>query len=97
MRSMRTMLATFLVLVLMVASFQSACAGYKAAQRKGTAVDHAVSETFLNIPGLAQLMVNSISRRDDYVIQAIVLLMFWVRACPRPHPAGAISSARASR
>ena len=35
----------------------------------------AVIESLFSIPGLGQLMVNSIGRRDYYVIQAIVLLI----------------------
>ena len=35
----------------------------------------AVIESLFAIPGLGQLMVNSIGRRDYYVIQAIVLLI----------------------
>ena len=35
----------------------------------------AVVESLFAIPGLGQLMVNSIGRRDYYVIQSIVLLI----------------------
>ena len=35
----------------------------------------AVVESLFAVPGLGQLMVNSIGRRDYYVIQAIVLLI----------------------
>ncbi len=35
----------------------------------------AVIESLFAIPGLGQLMVNSVGRRDYYVIQAIVLLI----------------------
>ena len=32
-------------------------------------------ETVFNIPGLGQLIINSVSRRDYEVIQAVVLLV----------------------
>ena len=41
----------------------------------GALAGAAVVESMFAIPGMGQLMVNSIGRRDYYVIQAIVLVV----------------------
>lgn len=40
-----------------------------------------VVETIFNVPGMGQLVVNSVLRRDYEVIQAIVLVIALINVC----------------